>query len=98
MNKSSKIVRFLGDYWWGMADELITQVEAAKLRGISVAAINDLVKRGRIRSEERYGKTLVYRSDIENFQPVRAGWPKGKPRKAATQSAKKKISEKRSKK
>jgi hypothetical protein len=64
-----------------MADELITQSEAARLRGVTLAAINDLVKRGRLRSCEQYGKVLVYRSDVENFEPTRAGWPKGKPRK-----------------
>jgi hypothetical protein len=79
-----------------MSDELITQAEAAVLRGISVAAINDLVKRRRIRSEERYGKTLVYRSDIENFKPVRAGWPKGKSRKATVEISSKAAKKKRS--
>ncbi len=64
-----------------MSNNLITQAEAAKIRGVTVSAISDLVKRGRIRSEERYGKVLVYRSDVEDFQPVRKGWPKGKPRK-----------------
>lgn len=64
-----------------MSDELITQAEAAEIRGVSVSAINSLVKRGRIRSEERYGKVLVYRDEVESFKPVRAGWPKGKPRK-----------------
>lgn len=67
-----------------MADELITQSEAAGLRGCTVAAINDLVKRGRIRSEERYGKVLVYRSEVESFEAVRAGWPKGQPRTKGT--------------
>ena len=71
-----------------MAEELITQSEAAELRGVTLAAINDLVKRGRIRSEERYGKVLVYRSDVESFAPVRAGWPKGKSRKEVTAPAK----------
>ncbi len=74
-----------------MGDKLITQAEAAEIRGVSVAAINDLVRRGRIRSEEKYGKVLVYRSEVEGFQPVRAGWPKGKPRKAEkSEGAKKK--------
>ena len=80
-----------------MAEELITQSEAAELRGVTLAAINDLVKRGRIRSEERYGKVLVYHSDVESFERVRAGWPKGKSRKAATvptKNSKKKGSKK----
>ncbi len=67
-----------------MPDELITQSAAATLRGVTLAAINDLVRRGRLRSIERYGKVLVYRADVESFAPVRAGWPKGKARKAAS--------------
>jgi hypothetical protein len=71
-----------------MSDELITLTEAAEIRGISVSAVSHLVKRGRIRSEERYGKVLVYRSDIKNFEPVRAGWPKGKSRKPKDEASK----------
>ncbi len=72
-----------------MADELITQSAAARLRGVTLAAINDLIRRRRIRSREEYGKVLVYRADVEDFVPVRAGWPKGKPRKQATATSKK---------
>ncbi len=63
-----------------MAD-LITQVEAAQIRSVSRAAITDLVKRGRLRTVELFGKKLVLRSEVENFEPERKGWPKGKSRK-----------------
>lgn len=62
-------------------NDLITQAEAAQLRGITRAAITDLVKRGRLRTVQRFGKKLVFRSEVENFQAEHKGWPKGKPRK-----------------
>jgi excisionase family DNA binding protein len=61
--------------------DLMTQAEAAELRGVSRAAITDLVKRGRLRIVKMFGKKLVYRSEVEHFEPVRKGWPKGKARK-----------------
>jgi hypothetical protein len=57
-------------------DDLITQAEAAELRGSSIPAINDLVKRGRLRSIEKYGKVLVYRSDVLAFVPSKGGRPR----------------------
>lgn len=56
-------------------DELITQSEAAGLKAMSLAAVNELVRRGRWRSELVYGKRLVYRSEVEAYEP--------KPRKKA---------------
>ena len=50
-------------------DELITQTDAAKLRATSPQAINELVRRGRLRSVERYGRQLVYRSEVLAFEP-----------------------------
>jgi excisionase family DNA binding protein len=49
--------------------ELITQTEAAELRGVTVAAINELIKRGRLKAVEMYGRSLVYRSEVEAFEP-----------------------------
>jgi excisionase family DNA binding protein len=60
--------------------DLISQAQAAELRGVSRSAIADLVKRGRLRSVEIGGRSLVYRSDVEAFES-KQGWPKGKPRK-----------------
>jgi excisionase family DNA binding protein len=62
--------------------DLISQTEAAEMRGVSRAAIRDLVKRGRLRSVEVGGRPLVYRSEVEKFETLPAsGWPKGKSRK-----------------
>jgi fatty acid-binding protein DegV len=55
--------------------KLITQSEAAKLRGVTVAAINYLVKKGRIRGVEKYGRTLVYDNEVINYKPRQAGRP-----------------------
>ena len=56
--------------------ELITQTEAARLKGMSLAAVNDLVRRGRWRSEVVYGKRLVVRADVEAYTPQTRA-PKG---------------------
>jgi hypothetical protein len=82
-----------------MDEDLITLSEAAAIRGNKdVSAISHLVRRGRLRSVERFSKTLVYRSEVEAFKPARAGWPKGKSRKVkaeiASKSGKKKSRKK----
>jgi hypothetical protein len=63
--------------------DMITQVEAAEMRGVSRAAITDLVNRGRLRSVELFGKRLVFRSEVEAFEREYKGWPKGKARKSS---------------
>jgi hypothetical protein len=55
------------------SDELITQAEAARIRKVSLPSINELVRRGRLRSVERYGKKLVYRSEVLGFEPEKGG-------------------------
>ena len=54
-----------------MVADLITQTEAAKLRGVTRPAIGDLIKRGRLRSVNMFGKTLVYRSEVEGFEELK---------------------------
>lgn len=56
-------------------NELISQAEAAELRGVSRASINELVKRGRLRSIEIGGKPYVYRSEVLMFEPDKGGRP-----------------------
>ena len=60
--------------------DLISQTEAARLRGVTKSAISDLIRRGRLRSVEIGGRPLVFRSEVESFESHQ-GWPKGKPRK-----------------
>jgi excisionase family DNA binding protein len=58
-----------------MAD-LISQAEAARLRGVTRAAIQDLVRRGRIRSVTVGGRSLVYRTEIESYEQGEPGRPR----------------------
>ncbi len=55
------------------ADDLITQTEAARLRGVTVAAISALVQRGRLQSVERFGKLLVFRREVLAFERGKPG-------------------------
>jgi hypothetical protein len=52
---------------------LITQKEAAAMRGVTQAAIGDLIRRGRLRTVELFGRVLVYRSEVEGFERERPG-------------------------
>jgi excisionase family DNA binding protein len=76
--------------------ELITQSEAAKLRGVTLASINELVRAGRLRFFKAYGKRLVYRDEVLAFEPKthKAKWSK----QAAKARAKSKKSSKAKKK
>jgi Helix-turn-helix domain len=53
--------------------DLISQAEAARIRGVSRAAIRDLIRRGRLRSFNLAGRELVYRSEIELFEKETPG-------------------------
>ena len=56
--------------------DLISQAEASRLRKVTRAAIQDLVRRGRIRSVNVGGRSLVYRSEIETYEKGEPGRPK----------------------
>jgi len=56
---------------------LITQKEAAEIRGCTPQAINRLVQRGSLKSVEVLGRRLVYRDEVEKFKPSKGGRPKG---------------------
>jgi hypothetical protein len=64
----------------GSMDDLISQSEAARVRGVTLNAIRDLVRRERLSTMEIGGRTFVYRSEVEGFTPATPG-PKGKGRK-----------------
>lgn len=63
-------------------DDLITQSEAAAIRNVSVAAINELVQRKRLQVVERFGRKLLYRHEVESFVKQAPG-PKALKRKRA---------------
>lgn len=56
-------------------DSLLTLNEAGELRGVTRAAIHYLVKMKRIRSVRKYGRVLVYRSEVVKYRPLKAGRP-----------------------
>ena len=49
-------------------ETLISQAKAAEMCGMTRAAIQDLVSRGRLRSVEMEGRDLVYRREVEAFE------------------------------
>lgn len=57
----------------GGLSDLISQAEAARIRGVSRAAIRDLIRRERLRSVSIGGRELVYRSEVEAFEKERPG-------------------------
>jgi excisionase family DNA binding protein len=57
------------------AVDLISQSEAAEIRGVTREAINRLVKRGRLAAVEISGRSFVYRSEVEKFEPSKGGRP-----------------------
>ena len=54
-------------------DDLITQAEAARLRGVSRAAIAELIARGRLTGVSLLGKVWVKRSEIISFEKDKPG-------------------------
>ena len=66
-------------------DQWISQAEAAKLRGVSRQAISRLVRKGRFETLSIGGKTLLRRSEVEEFQPKPPGpAPKGNGKKGGS--------------
>lgn len=53
--------------------DLISQAEASRIRGVTRAAIRDLIRRQRLRSVEVGGRELVYRSEVEAFEKDKPG-------------------------
>jgi len=54
-------------------NDLISQAEAARLRGITRQAVAALVRKGRIKTWMIAGKVLVSRTEITTFAPQTAG-------------------------
>jgi excisionase family DNA binding protein len=53
--------------------ELISISQAARLRGVSPQAIDDLIRRGRLSAVEIAGRRLLLRRDVEGFKPEVGG-------------------------
>ena len=57
-------------------NELVSQREAAEMRGVTVQAIHFLVKRGRFTTVEVSGKTFLLRKEVAAFEPSVGGRPR----------------------
>ena len=62
-------------------DDLISQAEAARIRGVTPQAIGHLIKAGKLGAVNVAGRMLVYRSEVQNFEPDLGGRPKSKATK-----------------
>jgi excisionase family DNA binding protein len=56
-----------------LADDWVSQAEAARIRGVSRQAIARLIKRGRFRTLSIGGKVLLKRLEVENYKPELPG-------------------------
>jgi hypothetical protein len=54
-------------------NELVSIAEAARLRHVTHAAIQDLIRRGRLPFQEIAGRRLLRRGDVLNFEPEKGG-------------------------
>ena len=54
-------------------DLLLTQTEAAELRGLTRSRINKLIREGRLRSVQRDGREHVYLSEVLAYKPRTRG-------------------------
>jgi hypothetical protein len=52
---------------------LVTVNQAAKLRGVTRAAIHALITRDRLQSVEVFGRLFLYRQEVENFEKQTPG-------------------------
>jgi hypothetical protein len=59
-------------------DDLITQAEAARLRQVSRSAINDLVKRRKLKVKIIGGQPFVSRKEVLSYAPEAGGRPSKK--------------------
>jgi hypothetical protein len=60
------------------ADNWISQSEAARIRGVTPQAIENLMKKGRFRTLSIGGRVLLDRREVENYKPKRTGRPRKK--------------------
>jgi hypothetical protein len=58
--------------------DLISIKDAAELRGVTIEAISDLIRRGRLTPVEIAGKRFLKRSEVTNFEPQKGGRPSTK--------------------
>ena len=57
-------------------EDLVSQTEAAEMRGVSVQAISHLIKAGRFQTVQVSGKTFLLREEVASYKPGRGGRPR----------------------
>lgn len=62
-------------------EDLITQKEAAEIRGVTSQSINDLVKRGKLSTVTIGRRKFLLRSEVKNYKPEVGGRPRKTPAK-----------------
>ena len=70
--------------------DLITQAEAARIRGVSREAIYGLVARGKLATVEIGGQKFLRRSEVAKYEPETGGRP-SKGARAKRRSNKKNV-------
>jgi Helix-turn-helix domain len=58
------------------ADKWVSQSEAARIRGVTPQAIENLMNKGRFRTLRIGGRVFLDRSEVENYKPKRTGRPR----------------------
>jgi hypothetical protein len=58
------------------ANKWVSQSEAARIRGVTPQAIENLMKKGRFRTLSIGGRALLDRREVENYEPKRTGRPR----------------------
>jgi excisionase family DNA binding protein len=58
------------------ADQWVSQSEAARIRGVTPQAIENLMKKGRFRTLRIGGRVLLDRREVENYKAQRTGRPR----------------------
>jgi hypothetical protein len=64
-------------------EDLITQKGAAKIRGVSPQSINELVKKGKLKTVAIGGRQFLLRPEVEAYKPGPFGRPRKKPARKA---------------
>jgi excisionase family DNA binding protein len=59
--------------------DLITQKEAAEIRGVTPQSIYDLVKRGKFTTVTIGKRKFLLRSEVKKYKPSTGGRPRKKP-------------------
>ena len=59
-------------------DDIISQADAARIRGVTHQAIVNLVKNGKLHTMKLGGKVFLSRKEVEAYEPSVGGRPKKK--------------------